>query len=45
MKITIDIPQADIPNKQGIIWVELHFINGQVCECDFPFEVESEVQK
>jgi hypothetical protein len=42
MKITIDIPQADIPYKQGIIWVDLHFIDGQVCECDYPFEVESE---
>lgn len=40
MKITIDIPQSDIPYKQGIIWVEIHFINGQVCECDYPFEVE-----
>ena len=39
MKITINIPQEDIPDKQGIIWVDLHFIDGQVCECDYPFEV------
>jgi len=40
MKITINIPQEDIPDKQGIIWVEIHFIGGKVCECDYPFEVE-----
>lgn len=42
MKITIDIPQADIPNKQSIIFVGIHFVDGQVCECTYPFEVESE---
>lgn len=40
MKITIDIPQADIPNKQSIIFVGIHFIDGKVCECTYPFEVE-----
>jgi hypothetical protein len=42
MKITIDIPQEAIPDRQDIISVDIHFIDGQVCECDYPFEVESE---
>ena len=44
MKITIDIPEADIPDRQGVIWVEIHFIDGKVCECDYPFEVEQTEQ-
>lgn len=40
MKITIDIPQADIPDKQDIISVDIHFFHGKVCECTYPFEVE-----
>lgn len=42
MKITIDIPQSDIPDRQDIISVDIHFFHGKVCECDYPFEVESE---
>lgn len=45
MKITIDIPQEAIPDKQGIISVDIHFIDKQVCECTYPFEMESEVQE
>ena len=39
MKILIDIPDKDIPEKQSIIDVSFHFIDGMVCECDYPFDV------
>ena len=38
MQIVIDIPDSDIPKKQELISVDLHFINGKVCECTYPFE-------
>lgn len=44
MKITIDIPQSDIPDRQDIISVDIHFFHGQVCECTYPFEVQSEAE-
>lgn len=37
MKIVIDIPNKDIPTKQDIIQVGLHFMDGKVVECDYPF--------
>ena len=42
MKIMIDIPDEDIPDNQDIIDVSFHFIDGEVCECDYPFEVINE---
>ena len=38
MKILIDIPDSDVPKKQELISVDLHFIDGKVCECTYPFE-------
>lgn len=32
MKIILEIPQDEVPKKQGIISVDLHFIEGKVCE-------------
>ena len=37
MKIVIEIPDNEIPTKQDIVTVDLHFIDGKVCECDYPF--------
>jgi len=39
MKIVIDIPNEEVPNKQEIIDVTLHFIDGEVCECTYPYIV------
>lgn len=38
-KIVIDIPDKEIPTKQKIIDISLHFIDGTVCACDYPFDV------
>lgn len=38
MKIVIDIPDSDVPKKQEVISVNLHFIDGKVCGCTYPFE-------
>ena len=38
MKIVIDIPDSKIPKEQELISVDLHFIDGKVCECTYPFE-------
>lgn len=37
MKIVVDIPDNEIPTKQDIVTVDLHFIDGKVCECDYPY--------
>lgn len=42
MKLMIEIPDNEIPTKQDILSVDLHFIDGTVCECDYPFEVVEE---
>ena len=39
MQIVIDIPDHEIPKKQDIISVDIHFIDGEVCECDYGFQV------
>lgn len=40
MQIVIDIPDSDIPKKQEIIEVPIHFIDGTVCEAGgFGFDV------
>ena len=39
MKIVIDIPDNEIPKEQRIVDISFHFIDGTVCECDYPFEV------
>lgn len=44
MQILIEIPDSDIPKKQDIIEVPIHFIDGIVCEaggfgfCELPKE-------
>ncbi len=37
MWIAIEIPDKDIPQRQDTIDVYLSFIDGQVCECNYPF--------
>ena len=32
MHIVIEIPKSEIPKRQGIIDIPLHFIDGKVCE-------------
>lgn len=39
MQIIIEIPDEDVPNKQDIMKIDLHFINGEVCECTYPYIV------
>ena len=34
MRIVIDIPDSDVPTKQDLLNVSLHFIDGTVCEAD-----------
>ena len=38
MKIIINIPDNEISKKQNILTVDLHFIDGKVCECTYPFQ-------
>lgn len=38
MQIVIDIPNSDIPSKQDAMTLDLHFIDGHVCECTYPFK-------
>lgn len=35
MKLVIDVP---VPDKQGIVDLSVHFVDGQACECTYPFE-------
>lgn len=39
MQIMIEIPNEEVPNKQEIIDISLHFIAGEVCECSYPYIV------
>jgi hypothetical protein len=38
MQIVIDIPNSDISLKQNVITLDLHFIDGHICECTYPFK-------
>lgn len=39
MKIVLDIPEKDIPKRQEIMTIDLHFIDGTVCGSSYPCEV------
>jgi len=39
MHILIDVSDKEVPRKQDIINISLHFINGEVCECNYPYMV------
>lgn len=39
MQIVIEIPNEEVPNKQEIMEIDLHFIDGEVCECTYPYIV------
>lgn len=39
MQIVIEVPEEDIPKRQEIKIIEVHFIDGQVCGCTYPYEV------
>lgn len=38
MQVVIEIPEESIPQNQAILIVDLHFIDGQICECNYPFQ-------
>ena len=37
MDILIHISDENVPKRQGIFDVALHFIDGHVCSCTYPF--------
>ena len=40
MQIVIEIPESEIPKKQDVIEIPLHFIDGKVCEAGgYDFDV------
>ena len=39
MKIVIDIPDNEVPKRREIVEIGLQFIDGEVCECTYPFQV------
>lgn len=39
MQIVIEIPDKEVPSKQEIMDISLHFIDGEVCECTYPYTV------
>ena len=41
-KIMIEIPDNEIPKNQEIITCDIHFVDGKVCECTYPFEEVNE---
>lgn len=43
MRVAIEIPENEIPTKQDIISVAIHFMDSKIVECDYPFiELEQE---
>ena len=43
MQIVIDIPDELIPQKQEIESIDLHFIDGKLCACTYPFSESSDI--
>lgn len=41
MKIVIDIPDNEVPKRREIVEIVLQFMEGEVCECTYPFQVLS----
>lgn len=39
MQIMIDIPDEKVPVTQELMYIGLHFIDGKVCECTYPYIV------
>lgn len=39
MQLVIDIPEKDVPKRQELMTINLHFIAGEVCECSYPYKV------
>ena len=37
MKLILYIPEKEIPTKQDIISIDIHFMDGKIVECDCPF--------
>ena len=38
MRVIIEIPDNEVPTRQEYIEIGLHFIDGHICECTYPFE-------
>lgn len=45
MELIIKIPDDEIPKKQEIALIGLHFIDGKVCGCTYPFEELKELKQ
>lgn len=43
MKIVIEIPDKDIPKQQDSMDIHILFVDGHVCDCDYPFQELDEV--
>ena len=43
MKLVIDINDKDIPKRQDAMDIHILFIDGEVCDCDYPFQKFEEV--
>lgn len=39
MQIVIDILEEDVPSVQALMTIYLHFIDGKVCECSYPYKI------
>ena len=39
MKIVIDVPENEVPKRREIVEIGLQFMDGEVCECTYPFQV------
>lgn len=38
MELIIKIPDYEIPKRQEIVSIGVHFIDGKICECTYPFK-------
>ena len=45
MRVLIEIPDEEIPEKNGFIDMSLQFLDGKIVECDFPFEMTGKICK
>lgn len=38
MKVIIEIPDNEVPTRQEYVEIGLHFIDGHICECTYPYQ-------
>lgn len=39
MRLVIDIPDDEVPKRREIVEIGLQFMDGEVCECTYPFQI------